>query len=290
MKFIKNSFQEYRKLEAVNNSSMQNLRRGVNQYLFGLENSGEETDALGFGRAFHTYVLENDLFFKEFIVEKKFDKRTKQGKIDAQEFADQAGDKEIVSNKDFEHILKMNDVLFANKTFKQLFKDAVREVSCVETIDGQLCKGRFDMYIPESGIIIDLKTTMDSSKDAFIQSMYKWGYLRQSAFYCDIAKVDMFLFVCIEKKAPYNLALYEITKEDLKIGRMEYQSHLKTIKEIKANNFQKEEKKIEQLEMPEWFYYKITKEYGAQDGQSFSHTNTKSSGRICKSSTEIYNR
>ena len=45
-----------------------------------MEQKPLKSDALTIGSAFHTYVLENELFFNEFMISQKINRRTKAGK------------------------------------------------------------------------------------------------------------------------------------------------------------------------------------------------------------------
>ena len=72
------------------------------------------------------------------------------------------------------------------------------------------------------GPIIDIKTTSDKSLSSFKSSAYKYGYHRQAAFYLDGFQAKEFIFVVIEKKAPYNVGVYIAGEDFINRGRSEY--------------------------------------------------------------------
>jgi hypothetical protein len=61
----------------------------------------KDTPALRFGRAFHTLVLEPDLFFQEYaVLPEKVDRRTKAGKEAWAEFEAELGGREALTAED----------------------------------------------------------------------------------------------------------------------------------------------------------------------------------------------
>ena len=83
-----------------------------------MEQKPFKSDALTIGSAFHCYVLENDLFFNEFIISPKFNRRTKSGK---EEYAKlqaqaQATGKQLINELDYRMIQTMSEKIFEDKT------------------------------------------------------------------------------------------------------------------------------------------------------------------------------
>ena len=56
----------------------------------------ESTQALDFGKAFHSKILEPELFDNEFYFMPKIDRRTKVGKEEYQDFIDNNSDKTVL--------------------------------------------------------------------------------------------------------------------------------------------------------------------------------------------------
>jgi len=91
---------------------------------------------------------------------------------------------------------------------------------------GLLCKGRFDEIGRRAGVIVDLKTTRDASREAFSRAIYTIGYYIQAAHYIAGAKAlgidaDRFGIIAVEKDPPYAVAIYEVSGAALYDGERE---------------------------------------------------------------------
>ena len=71
-------------------------------------------------------------------------------------------------------------------------------------------------------LIVDLKTTMDASPDAFARTAANFNYPLQAAYYVDglqaagIASPDAvtsFVFLVVEKTPPYGVAVYTLPED-----------------------------------------------------------------------------
>ena len=56
------SFEDYKKIDAINNSKLVQASKTLAHALY----EKEDTNVMNFGRTFHTYLLELDRFKKEF--------------------------------------------------------------------------------------------------------------------------------------------------------------------------------------------------------------------------------
>jgi len=87
-------------------------------------------------------------------------------------------------------------------------------------IEGTPCKVRPDLYNKDSGIVLDLKTTMDASEKGFAKSVRQFGYVFQAAFYMTALRQmgerpKQFVFLVVEKSEPYATACYTIDNNDI---------------------------------------------------------------------------
>ena len=77
----------YQDTDYVSNSMLNNLTGKSPEYFrFAMDNPQPSTPAMKFGSALHMNVLQPEEFNNNYAVAPKFDKRTKQGKIDYAEF------------------------------------------------------------------------------------------------------------------------------------------------------------------------------------------------------------
>ena len=86
-------------------------------------------------------------------------------------------------------------------------------------IEGTPCKVRPDIY-QCSDRVVDLKTTMDASEKGFAKSVRQFGYAFQAAFYMTGLRAmgerpKQFVFLVVEKSAPYATACYAIDNNDI---------------------------------------------------------------------------
>lgn len=99
---------------------------------------------------------------------------------------------------------------------------------------GMKCKARADMLFMTEKKILDLKTTQDV--EGFSESVTKWKYHRQAAFYLDgISKVTGqkwtdWEWLAVSHEEPFLMTIYEAQKEDLDLGRYEYKRMLLELK------------------------------------------------------------
>ena len=193
----------------------------------------EETKALLFGRAFHLCILEPDKFDELVVKEPKMDKRTKDGKAMAKEFAESNEGKIILSPVEWNSLIGMRNRIYSSVEATELLsKGNAEEVMVWEDPDTNvLCKCKADWVNLEDGYIMDIKTTQDATPRGFRNSCYKWGYDRQSAFYSDAFGVNNFIFVVIEKSAPYNIGVYTCGDDFMSGGRVKYKNLLQTYKD-----------------------------------------------------------
>ncbi|NDF27696.1 MAG: M28 family peptidase, partial [Nitrosopumilaceae archaeon] len=137
--------------------------------------------------------------------------------------------KSVISNPDISPLLQHDS--------------ARAEASIVanELVDGMsiACKIRCDLITMNGKYILDLKTTVDSSKEKFTKTFMSLGYWMQAAHYVATARlaginVERFIFIAVETKPPYSVALYELTKKTT--VRAQMQTHGFFLPDADENN------------------------------------------------------
>ena len=99
--------------EHVTNSMLNNLTGKSPEYFkHMLENPQPASAAMKFGSALHMQVLQPEEYDKHYVVMPKFDKRTKQGKQDFEEFTNKNMFKTVLSKEDHDTIQEINSKLF----------------------------------------------------------------------------------------------------------------------------------------------------------------------------------
>lgn len=113
---------------------------------------------------------------------------------------------------------------------------------------GLLCKTRPDLNKVKKEIVVDIKTTADASPEKFYRDAANFDYPLQACMQMDgclqsglMEKIDLYLWLVVEKTEPYNYAIYEFQKDDIEWVSDDYHYYLKrcaqaidTIKNVKT--------------------------------------------------------
>lgn len=178
------------------------------------------------------------------------------------EFEEAAEGKVIVNPKDYDKIMIMRDVVFNDDEYARRLSTGFAEFSIFGEINGVKVKIRPDI-MTELGEIWDYKTTADASPEKFGLDCYRYGYLLKMALQHDMflaaygRKPAGVVLLAQEKKEPYFAQAYELTDEQLEIGRQQYRTALETYKRCKdTNTWPAYGGGVMSLQMPEWIYKK----------------------------------
>lgn len=178
----------------------------------------EPTASMQFGTALHCAALEPERFSSEYKVFMG-DRRTKAGK-EAYENLVSTG-ATIISADDHDAITAMVTSIRNHRVAGSLLEtgEAEQSVFWQQPATNIDCKCRPDWWSRERGLVVDLKTTDDASPAGFARSVANYRYHVQAAHYMEGTGASRFVFVAIEKKAPYAVAVYELDADSLKAGR-----------------------------------------------------------------------
>lgn len=225
----------------------------------------DETPSLLFGRAVHAYILEGpEAFNSQFAVyPKSIDRRTKDGKQEYSAFLVDNKGKDIISEDDYGTITSMADSVIRHPFAVKLLCQGRSEQSVywIDKETGIYCKCRPDR-IPDGdhGVIVDLKTTADARPKQFLSSVMSYGYDRQAGMYLEglnavsSMKVDAFVFIAVEKTAPYMVACYTLSDQFLEYGKIKFHNMLHLEQMCRENDEwpSYQDAELQELEMPNW--------------------------------------
>lgn len=225
----------------------------------------ERNEELELGSAFHLLVLEPERFSESVALIPKVDLRTREGKYAMMRFEEEHGGKIIIQQDDVDRISRMRDAVFNHPTARAAFTGQLLIEHTIEWEDattGAPCKCRFDCINTTLGVAPDLKSTKDASPQAFAKSVANYRYHVQEAFYTDGYNADplrvfpdrlSFIFVAVEKEAPYGVAVYELDQEAVNIGRALYRRDLNVYQRCRAaNEWPAYSNEVQQLSLPGW--------------------------------------
>ena len=216
------SFEDYLKIDAKNNSYLGRL--GITAAHAQIEEP--DTPSKFFGRLTHTRVLEPSEFDKRYIIPPKVDRRTTEGKAEWAEFTEEHGNKEQITQDNYDTVNAINEAILAHPRAKELLVGEIeRTVVWEDPESGILCKARPDIISSPHGMLIDLKTTKDASQESFTRAIANLGYNRQAAHYLNGMNAmspflfDKYRFIVCEIKKPYRVQVYKMDAEFLALGQ-----------------------------------------------------------------------
>lgn len=202
----------------------------------------KKVNALEFGNALHTYVLERDDFDNRYITMPKINRATTVGKNAYKDFQSKSEGKLIICGDALKEIEGMANAIDLHKDAKSLISGADYEKSLFWTDPetGILCKVRPDIW--HNNFICDLKTTQSGALKDFQKSVYNYSYHIQAGMIQEALKhvlgVDMqnFIFVAVEKEAPYAVAVYRLDPLAVSLGVAKFKNILQGIKQCTETN------------------------------------------------------
>lgn len=240
------SIEDYHRGPGISRSGLMEFKRSPYHYWYKYLNPDYKpeppTPAYILGNAFHTYVLEPHKFDKRYFVMPELNKATKEGKARWQKIQSELGQRKILSMSHYQIMQRMAESFQKHELASQFLEKANVEQS-IYWIDPEtniLCKCRPDILRPN--LIADLKTTINGSAKAFSKAIYDYGYHIQAAMIqgalLEIKKVKLndFLFLVIEKSAPYAISIYQLDQASIEQGRQEFKQLLSRYKHCLETN------------------------------------------------------
>ena len=175
-----------------------------------------DSPAFALGSAVHATLLEpdRDLVFKG--------PKTRVSKMYKDMYANKKDDEVVLTEVEYHVHNKMCRSALDNEVCNSILTDERRvceaSIFTNDPYSGLNLKTRPDLYIPETGQIFDIKTTIDASPKGFAEQVGKYAYHVQAAFYlytCKLAGLEAkeFSFIAIEKTSPYIAHLHKVSPE-----------------------------------------------------------------------------
>jgi hypothetical protein len=229
---------EYDRMPRLNWSKLKRLGRSGAHFNHARLQPHVDTDPMKLGRITALAVFEPERFRAEVAV---FEGKVRSGK-DWDDFVELNPDSEIATKAMHETALAIGRAVRADKDAMRYLSGGKGEQTVLWTYRmppaGELegwevqIKSRLD-FITAADVVSDLKTTIDASPEAFGRTCMNLDYLAQGAMYVDGVKAvtgrEMpYVFVAVEKSAPYVVQVYEVDEEQLQLGRDRYRGLLAT--------------------------------------------------------------
>jgi hypothetical protein len=225
--------EKYHAVDALSKSMMTKILKSPAHYKAALEEHQEPSKAMQLGTAIHTAVLEPHLYSQVVaVIPPDIDHRTKEGK----QWKEQ--------HKSRIHLTHAEDIDVqgvANSVRRHPFWEIINHEHSIEAsvfaedAETQIpLKARPDLWIKEPAILVDVKTTDDASPEAFSRTISTFGYHIQAAHYLAMTGAESFIFVAVERKAPYAVGIYRLDIEWLQAGENLRRKAISTLHECRA--------------------------------------------------------
>ena len=204
------------------------VRRFGESQLHAIEIEQETTPAMNYGSAAHALIVEGEEEFNKQVGVIVGSPYTKVNKELKQDFIERG--MIPIKEKDHEDIVGMRDNMIDEGNMYLNGNGKIAEASFYWYEGDVLCKCRPDVICQPQGphqendiVAVDYKTTFSCSPEAFKESVLKYGYLQQAAWYrrglqAAGYRVKEFVFVAQEKKPPYAAKIFKITDKQMDLA------------------------------------------------------------------------
>ncbi len=212
----------------------------------------KETKALSFGSAIHLALLEPKKFLSRYAVEPDVRRNTnvykdwKEGVLAIDPSAI------LLSQEDMDILKGMIDAVAAHPRASTMLRNGIPERSIYQEVpildptsaavlNHVQAKARPD-WLHENGDIIDLKTCLDVAYRAFCRQMFELGYHLSAAFHREVVDLEFgkkdrqFWWICLEKKPPYEVAVYRADDAVMDRGEGDWRKAVYRYQSCVANN------------------------------------------------------
>lgn len=247
-------FDQYQALPGINASALKHGMRSMLHLREYLDQPQQPpTDSMLLGTALHAAVLEPDKYNTEFVViprpcdcaavasdwdaycEKNADRtedwretnfrKTKAWTVYMSRFGIDHAGANTLTHEQAEAVKAMSTALAEHPGASALLQGSDTEVTLQWSgWRNVACKARLDAVNHDRQIVVDVKTTQDASRDAFQRQIANLYYHIQAAFYLDAAgtclgdKPWSFVWIVVENKAPYAVAVYRASAQVVDVG------------------------------------------------------------------------
>lgn len=208
------------------------------------EEEDEREDTLVAGQLSHTFALEPHLFEKQYAVwDKAWGRRDARTTAYKKFLANAALEgRTIVTDEQVKHAKAIAHAIKTSPAAAPFIIGGQREVTVlwdydepqVGALDGWTMAMRARPDYVTDAAIIDFKTAVSAKADDFARVAWNLGYFSQAAMqldgFCAISRRRRpYLWLVVENRPPYAVAVYEPTTQGLELGRKRYQEWVRTL-------------------------------------------------------------
>jgi exodeoxyribonuclease VIII len=228
--------------EAISKSRLANMSVCPAYFKWCEDNPQEPSEDMVLGSAFHKIVLEPETFDDEFAVMPDVDGRTTQGKLLKKQFKETKGNRQVITQDQYDTICGMRDSIMSNPYARKLINGNIEQsMYWTDELTNVECKCRPDVWrkVADRVVITDLKSAKSVMPNDFMRDCVKYHYDLQTAMYRDGASKVLgvpkdnidFVFIAVEKKPPYLLNIMQADTYVIQKGEADFREYIGTYKE-----------------------------------------------------------
>ncbi len=219
----------------VSSTALKALLRSPAHFQHYFKKERKETPSMFYGTAFHTRILEPELFYQTYVTTLV----TNKGKKEYKEFAEAAKGYRILTVDQSKGLEMIAENIEGHASARTLLLGGIKEQTLIwqDEETGIWLKIRPDClnFDADSGVCLDLKCTNDADEYAFVRSCLSYNYDFSAAMYLEglrtIFQRDFdFAFLAVESDEPHQVALYGAPDEMIQRGRRRFRSALRLLR------------------------------------------------------------
>lgn len=250
-------------IKALSQSRLKEYAKSPAHFKASMENTDDDTynPVFAEGKAWHVALLEPHRFAEACVIEPRFDRRTKAGKQQYDEWHETSKGKIAIPEDTCATIVRTVEMMREDNMLTPFLTGGIAEIACVAKhpkFEGLWCKAKLDYWHPQTNFILDLKTT--HSIEDFMYSMHKYDYLLQAAFYTDLVQhltgetVAGYGILAVEKKKPNAYKIFMPTDMAIDYGRRRYHKFMsKHLECLRNDKWPVYDTLIESFEAKSWY-------------------------------------
>lgn len=255
----------YHRHSALGSSSIRTLTSKTPAHFDYQRNRPTYSDAFDIGTAAHSIILEDSF---DGIQEVTADNWMTKAAKEARTAARSQGLTPLLT-KELAQVRRMRDSVMAHPKARAVLEGGTPEVSVFwDHETGTELKCRPDKWNPDhaqGNLIVDLKTTVSADPEKFAKSVAEYGYHQQEAHYVDGLRAHgytpKFVFVLVEKTAPYLVNVVELDPYAVELGRAANEKGIRLYNECLSNNRWPGYQTTEPIHLPIWAERQAEEDY-----------------------------
>lgn len=226
-----------------------------------IKEENEVTEAMKFGTAAHTLLLEPGKFRQKFAEMPDFgDFRSSKNRENRDAWlSDQPPGAIICTKEEVDCLLGISKSLLEHKIGKEIFKDGICEAIGYyrDPVTGFKCRIKPDFVSSSLKAVVDFKTTRDARKFVFSKSIWESRYDIQLAMYAEGVKhitnwvPKERVWIVAEKTPPYAVAAYYASEQMKSFSDNDYRRGLDGIfSSLISNQYGFYQEEAEEIDYP----------------------------------------